>query len=171
MDVLAELQDMVDSENLGLHINIKKTKVMVFSKKSIKAQIKIKGVIDAFEMYLYRRMLRLSWIQKITNEEVLRRMDKRKELMNAMMQRKTLYFGHIMRGQRYSILRLLLEGTVEGKHSVGRRQNSWLKDQRRWFERTSLQIFRAAVSKTTLVMWIANLRRERANYEENGWLL
>ena len=34
-----------------------------------------------------------------------------------------------------------------------------------------LEIFRAAVSKTTLVMWIANLRRERANYEENGWLL
>ena len=64
---LTELQDILDnmvrhSENLGLHINIKKTKVMVFSKKSIKAQIKIKGVIDAFEMYLYRRMLRLSWI-------------------------------------------------------------------------------------------------------------
>ena len=54
--------------------------------------------IDAFEMHLYRRMLRLSWIQKITNEEVLRRMDKRKELMNAVMQRKTLYFGHTMRG-------------------------------------------------------------------------
>ena len=114
--------------------------------------------IDAFEMHLYRRMLRLSWIQKITNEEVLRRMDKRKELMNAVMQRKTLYFGHIMRGQRYSILRLLLEGKVEGKRSIGRRQNSWLKDLRRWFE-----IFRAAVSRTTLVMRIANLRREGAN--------
>ena len=45
MDVLAELQDMVDSENLGLHINIKKTKVMVFSKKSVKALIKIKGMV------------------------------------------------------------------------------------------------------------------------------
>ena len=51
-------------------------------------------------------------------------MDKRNELMNEVMQRKRLYFGHIMRGQRYSILRLLLKGKVEGKRSVGGRENS-----------------------------------------------
>ena len=32
----------------------------------------------------------------------------------------------------------LLEGKVEGKRLVGRRQNSWLKDLRRWFRRTNL---------------------------------
>ena len=57
--------------------------------------------IEAFEMYVYRRMLRISWVQRITNDEVLQRMQKQKEILNTIKERKTQYLGHVMRGDRY----------------------------------------------------------------------
>lgn len=111
---------------------------------------------------MYRRMLRVSWMVRVTNEEVLRRMGKDKELLSTVKERKLKYVGHIMRGDRYEVLRLVIEGKIEGRRSVGRRQNSWLKDLRRWFGRTSIEIFRGAVSRTIIAIWIANLRREKA---------
>ncbi|XP_024887867.1 uncharacterized protein LOC112464852 [Temnothorax curvispinosus] len=67
-----------------------------------------------------------------------------------------------MRGERYELMRLIIQGKVQGKRSIGRRQNSWLKDIGRWFGCTSVDIFRMAVSKTMLAIWIANLRKETA---------
>lgn len=118
--------------------------------------------IEAFEMYTYRRILRISWMQKVTNDEVLQRMSKQRELLNTIKERKMQYLGHVLRGERYELLRLIIEGKVQGRRSVGRRQNSWLKDLRRWFDRSSAEIFRAAVSKATIAIWIANLRKETA---------
>lgn len=68
--------------------------------------------LDAFEMYLYRRILRISWVQKITNEEVLSRMRKWREFMLAIKERKTRYIGHFMRGEKYELLRLIIEGKI-----------------------------------------------------------
>lgn len=119
--------------------------------------------IDAFEMYAYRRMLRVSWTEHKTNVHILQMMKKDKELLLTIKERKIQYLGHVMRGSRYEILRLIIEGKIDGKRSVGRRQNSWLKDLRRWLGRSSTEIFRAAVSRTILVNWIANLRRETAS--------
>lgn len=118
-----------------------------------------KKVGREFEMYLYRRMLRISWVQKITNTEILAPMKKLKELMQIVKERKTRYIGHVMRGERYELLRLIIEGKIQGKRSVGRRQNSWLKDLRRWFGCTSIDIFRAATSRIMIANWVANLRR------------
>lgn len=118
--------------------------------------------LNAFEMYLYRRMLRVSWTQRVTNDEILIRMNKQRELMNTIKVRKTQYIGHVMRGERYELLRIIIEGKIKGRRSVGRRQNSWLKDLRRWYGCSSAEIFRAAVSKATIAIWIANLRQERA---------
>lgn len=47
-----------------------------------------------------------------------------KELLNTIKERKMQYLGHVMRGDRYEILRLIIEGKVQEKRSVGRPQNS-----------------------------------------------
>jgi len=47
---------------------------------------------------------------------------KQRELLLNIKERKTTYLGHIMRGERYGTLALLIE--ERGKRSVGRRQNS-----------------------------------------------
>jgi len=52
-----------------------------------------------------------------------------------------------MRGQRYEILQLIIQGKIVGRRSVGRRRMSWLRNLREWFGVTFSNLFKAAVSK------------------------
>lgn len=113
--------------------------------------------IEALEMYFYRRILRISWMQKISNAEVMHRMNKSPEILSTIKRRKLQYLGHIMRGEKYGLLRVIIEGRIVGKRSVGRRQNSWLKDLRRWLGCSSLDILRNVVSRIRIALWMANL--------------
>lgn len=114
--------------------------------------------LEAFELWIYRRILRISWIDKVTNEEVLRRMQKDKEVILTIKRRKMLYMGHIMRGEKYRILQVIMQGKIKGKRSIGRRRNSWLRNLREWFGCTNNQLFRSAISKVKIALMIANLR-------------
>lgn len=70
------------------------------------------------------------------------------------------YLLYVLTGERCELLRLMIEGKGHDKRSVGRCQNSWLKDVRRWFDRSPAEISRAVVSKATIAVWNANLREE-----------
>lgn len=49
--------------------------------------------IEAFEMWLMRRILRISWVERITNQEVLQRMNCNRENLSTIKKRKTAYFN------------------------------------------------------------------------------
>lgn len=107
--------------------------------------------IEAFEMWCYRRMLRIPWVDKVSNEEVLRRMNKAKEISNTIKRRKLEYLGHVLRGDRYNILKLIIQGKIKGKRTIGRRRISWLRNLREWFGCTSAELFRRAIDKVRVV--------------------
>ena len=88
--------------------------------------------LEAFEMWLYRRVLKIPWTAKKTNEEVLARVKRNRELLTTVKRRKTAYFGHVMRSDKYKFLQLLIEGKVEGKRGIGRKKMSWLRNIRQW---------------------------------------
>jgi hypothetical protein len=117
------------------------------------------GRLEAFEMWCYRRVLRVSWVDRITNDEILHRMGKEREIMVTVKKRKLEYLGHIMRNeQRYGLLQLILQGKICGSRGPGRRRISWLKNLRTWFNGTTGELFRAAASKVKIAMMIANIR-------------
>ena len=51
--------------------------------------------LQAFEMWVYRKILRISWKDKKTNEEVLNMLQIKLHVIPAIQKRKTVYFGHI----------------------------------------------------------------------------
>ena len=115
--------------------------------------------LEAFEMWLYRRILRVSWRDRVTNVEILRRMNKGKEVLDIVKVRKLQYLGHIMRNEnRYVLLQKILQGKVYGARGPGRRRISWLKNLRTWFNQSTTQLFKAAVSKVRIAIMIANIR-------------
>lgn len=59
----------------------------------------IERKIQAFEFWVFRRMLRISWVDHVTNEEVLRRMGRDRELLCTIKKRKTSYLGHVYQQQ------------------------------------------------------------------------
>ena len=90
------------------------------------------GRIRSLEMWIYRRMLKISYQQHISNESILVGLNVKPQLMKMVKERKCKYFGHIVRGERYEYQRLLLEGTVDGKRGRGRPRNTWFSNIRDW---------------------------------------
>ena len=76
--------------------------------------------LQSFEMWAYRKMMKISWRENKTNEEVLTLADEQLYIIRTIKKRKITgtYFGHMLR--RNNIHRLLLEGPREGKRSRGR---------------------------------------------------
>uniref|UniRef100_A0A8D8QZA6 Uncharacterized protein n=1 Tax=Cacopsylla melanoneura TaxID=428564 RepID=A0A8D8QZA6_9HEMI len=86
------------------------------------------------------------------------RMGKQVEILEEVKKRKLTYLGHIMRGPKYKILHLIIQGKIVGKRSVGRRRISWLRNLRDWFSCSSQDLFKAAINKVRLTLMVANLR-------------
>jgi hypothetical protein len=114
--------------------------------------------IKAFEMWCYRRILRISWTDRITNVEVLNRMNTQMIIENKIKERKLLYLGHIMRGEKYALLRLVMQGKIQGKKRRGRKRISWLKNLTNWYGISTIELFRAAMDKKKLQLMTTNLR-------------
>lgn len=115
--------------------------------------------IEAFEMWTYRRMLSISWTQRVTNVEVLRRVGQSRKLMQTIKKRKVAYLGHIFRHERYDILQLIMMGKIAGKRGVGRRRKSWLRNIREWTGVTSAaELFRIARDRDKFSTLMSNLQ-------------
>ena len=67
------------------------------------------------------------------------------ELMMLAKKRKSTYFGHVMRNEKYHLLHV--QGKIEGWRAPGRRWTSWMKNLRWRCGKSTTTLFRAAVSK------------------------
>lgn len=114
--------------------------------------------LEAFEMWIFRRLLKIPWTRRITNENVLRMMGTDRELLQHVKQRKTGYLGHVYRGEKYQLLRLLMEGKIEGRRGLGRRKCSWLKNIREWTGLDTCTLLRAARNREEFAGIVANLQ-------------
>lgn len=62
--------------------------------------------LEIFEIYTYRRILKISRARRITNTEVFKRLQKKPLMLNCIKRRKLTYLGYTIRGSRYEILRM-----------------------------------------------------------------
>ena len=82
--------------------------------------------LNALEMWLWRRMEKISWTAKKTNEEVLQVVDEERTLVNTIVKRKKNWIGHILRHD--GLLREVIEGKMEGKKPRGRPRMGMLEE-------------------------------------------
>lgn len=116
------------------------------------------NIIEAFEMWIYRRLLRIPWTAKITNEEVLKRVDEDRELLRTIKRRKTAYLGHVMRNKKYQLLQLIIEGKIEGRRGMGRKKMSWLRNIRHWSGINSVgDLLHTAMNRREMENVVANI--------------
>ena len=69
--------------------------------------------LEALEMWIWRRMEKISWTRKITNEEVLERVGIDRQLINTLRKRKKNWRGRVLRGD--GLLKEVIEGRMEGR--------------------------------------------------------
>ena len=81
--------------------------------------------IDAFEVWCWRRLLKVPWIARRSNQSILRESDPEYSLEELMLKLKLQYFGHLMRRANSLEKSLMLE-KIEGRRRRGRQRMRWL---------------------------------------------
>ena len=81
--------------------------------------------IDAFELWFWRRLLRVPWTARRSTQSILKEISPEYSLEGLMLTLKLQYFGHLMR-RAFSFEKTLMLGKIEGWRRRGRQRMRWL---------------------------------------------
>ena len=81
--------------------------------------------IDALELWCWRRLLRVPWTARISNQSILKETNPEYSLEGLMLKLKLQYFGHLMR-RTDSLEKTLMLGKIEGRRRRGPQRTRWL---------------------------------------------
>ena len=80
---------------------------------------------DAFELWCWRRLLRVPWTARRSNQSILKEISPECLLEGLMLKLKLQYFGHLM-WRADSLEKTLMLGKIEGRRRRGRQRMRWL---------------------------------------------
>jgi len=81
--------------------------------------------IDAFELWCWKRLLRVPWTARRSNQSILKEISPEYSLEGLMLKLKLQYFGHLMR-RTDSLEKTLMLGMIEGRRRRGQQRMRWL---------------------------------------------
>ena len=81
--------------------------------------------IDAFELWCWRRLLRVPWTARRCNQSILKEFSPGISLEGMMLKLKLHYYGHLMR-RVDSLEKTLMLGGIGGRRRTGRQRMRWL---------------------------------------------
>ena len=127
---MTNLDSRLKSRNITLSTKVHLVKAMVFpvvmygcaSWTEKKAEYRR---IDAFELWCWRRLLRVPWTARRSNQSILKEISPGCSLEGLMLKLKLQYFGHLMRRVE-SLEKTLMLGGIEGRRKRGQQRMRWL---------------------------------------------
>ena len=127
---MTNLDSILKSRDITLPIKVLLAKAMVFpvvmygceSWTIKKAEYQI---IDAFELWCWRRLLRVPGTARRSNQSILKKISPECSLSGTMLKLKLQYFGHLM-GRTDSLEKTLMQGKIEGRRRRGQQMMRWL---------------------------------------------
>ena len=127
---MANLDSILKSRGITLPTKVRLVKAMVFpvvmygceSWTVKKAECRR---IDAFELWCWRRLLRVPWTARMSNQSILKEISPGWFLEGMMLKLKLQYFGHLM-WRVDSLEKTLMLGGIEGRKKRGRKRMRWL---------------------------------------------
>ena len=128
--VMTNIDSILKSRDITLLTNVHLVKAMVFPVVTYGCESwTIKKAehrrTDAFELWCWRRLLRVPWTARRSNQSILKEMSPEYSLMGLMLKLKLQYFGHLMR-RTDSFEKSLMLGKIEGRRRRGRQRMRWL---------------------------------------------
>ena len=128
--IMTNLDSILKSRDITLPTKICPVKAMVFLVVMYGCESwTLKKVerrrIDAFKLWCWRRLLRVHWTARRSNQSIWKEISPGYSLEGLMLKLKFQYFGHLM--QRADLLeKTLMLGKIEGRRRRGRQRISWL---------------------------------------------
>ena len=127
---MTNLESIFKSRDITLPTNVCLVKTMVFPVVMYGCESwtvkKAEGRrIDAFELWCWRRLLRVPWTARRSNQSILKEIIPECSLEGLMLKMKLQYFGHLMR-RVDSLEKTLMLGGIGGRMTRGRQRMRWL---------------------------------------------
>ena len=128
--VMTNLDSLLKNRDITLSTNVRLVKAMVFPVVMYGCEswtVKKAGhwKIDAFELWCRRRLLRVPWTARRSNQSILKEISPGCSLEELMLKLKLQYFGHLMR-RVDSLETTLMLGGIGGRRRRGRQRMRWL---------------------------------------------
>ena len=128
--VMTNLDDILKSRDITLPTKSHLVKAMVFPVVMYRCETwTIKKAecqrIDAFELWCWRRLERVPWTARRTNESILKEISPEYSLEGLMLNLKLQYVGHLMQ-RTDSLEKILMMGKIEGRRRRGQQMMRWL---------------------------------------------
>ena len=82
-------------------------------------------IIDAFELWCWRRLLRVPWTARRSSQSILKDINPEYSLEGLMLKLKLQYFGHLIR-RADSLVKTLMLGMIDSRRRRGRQRTRWL---------------------------------------------
>ena len=127
---MTNLDSLLKSRDITLPTKVRLVKAMVFPVimygcKSWTVKKAERRKIDAFELWCWRRLLRVPWTARRSNQSILKEISPGYSLEGLMLKLKLQYSGHLM--QRVdSLEKTLMLGGIGGRRRRGRQRMRWL---------------------------------------------
>ena len=137
--VMTNLDSILKSRDITLLIKVCLFKAMVFPVvmygcESWTIEKAKHGKIDAFELWCWRRLLRVSWTARRSNQSILKEISPGCSLEGLMLKLKLQFFGHLM-WKVYSFEKTLMLGGIEaGEEGGSRGWDGWIASLTQWTE-------------------------------------
>ena len=128
--VMANLDNILKSRDITLPTNVCLVKAMVFPVVMYGCESwTVKRAecrrIDAFELWCWRRLLRVLWTARRSNQSILKEISPGCSSEGLMLKLKLQYFGHLM-WRADSFEKTLMLGNIEGRRRRGQQRMRWL---------------------------------------------
>jgi len=128
--VMTNLDSIVKSRDITLPTKVRLVKAMVFpvvmhGYESWTVKKAERQRIDAFEVWCWRRLLRVSWTARRSNQSILKEISPGCSLEGLMLKLKLQYFGYLMQ-KVDSLEKTLMLGGIGGRRRRGRQRMRWL---------------------------------------------
>ena len=127
---MANLDSILKSRDIALPVKVCLVKAMVFplvmygceswTTKKVECQR-----IDAFELWCWRRLLKVPWTARRSNQSILKEINPDCSLEGLRLRLKLQYLGHLMR-RAISLEKTLMLGKIEGRRRRGQQRMRWL---------------------------------------------
>ena len=127
---MTDLDSILKSRDITLTTKIHLVKAMVFPVvmygcESWTIKKPERRRIDAFELWCWRRLLRVPWTARKSNQSIIKEISPWCLLEGLMLKLKLQYFGHLMR-RADSFEKILMLGKIEGRRRRGQQRMRWL---------------------------------------------
>ena len=128
--VMTNLDSMLKSRDITLPTKVRLVKAMVFPVvmygcESLTVKKAEHRKIDAFELWCWRRLLRVPWTVRRSNQSILKEISPGCSWEGLMLKLKFQYFGHLMR-RVDSLEKTLMLGGIGGRRKKGQQRMRWL---------------------------------------------